>query len=818
MSLHSAPTVVDSKMDLESQELSASTAMSSRQVSLQTQCEPSLDTADDVSCTGTSYGDEKDDESASEESIAGYENQLVGYSKVLVISVLLMFALSMGHIAFLLVRGKERRDLENHFQAVSSEVARLGQEKAQQIFHRLESLSASITFHAEAGDLAWPFIVLPDFYSYTLPLVTGDRPLLSTISLHPMVHDQQRKAWEEFSQYTYQQWFRESHLYESQVLATHSHESPSLVTKNPTDASWNLSDTCPHIWMGANDTLSTASTHNTSLSHFCLPSTTSPSYFPFWQHAPLSGYKASLVNLDASTQSPFNDGTIIDTVIGDGRPVLTDTFDLSPMQYNLSDSDRSIPHTTELKEPHVYVLQSVQDRLKGDDSKNSTVVAFLAASMRWGALFEELLPTYYETGIMIVTKSSCKSDDYRHTYLLKQGKVQFLGHEDLHPRVRALRMPMIPQFDIMPQGTGAGMEMMNETTSSGDIHPGCRYTMKVYPSNDWQDHYYTRYPFFYALAAVGCFSLSCIMFLFYEWHVQVRQDAVMDAATRTNKLVSNLYPTSVKNKLLEEVDRTNHTNTEATWGKTKRFGTGRQSFQRKSKLDGSETSATGASEQLFGSDPIAELFPESTIMFADLAGFTAWSSKRTPTEVFILLENLYHAFDEVARRRKVFKVETIGDCYVAVCGVPSPNKQHAVVMARFATDCRRRMIELVSGELQTKLGDDTNSLALRTGLHSGSVTAGVLRGDKSRFQLFGDTMNTASRMESTGTKGKIQCSSATASLLAAAGKKSWLRPREEKVHAKGKGTMETHWLEISARSNSASSGSGIGDMDSQRIE
>ena len=118
MSPHSASIVpvedFDSKMDVEKQDLSAATTMSSR---------PSLDTADAVSCT--SYGDEdgnhvEDDESSSEESIAGYENQLVGYSKVLVMAVLLMFALSMGHIAFLFVRGKERQDLENHVSSLTA--------------------------------------------------------------------------------------------------------------------------------------------------------------------------------------------------------------------------------------------------------------------------------------------------------------------------------------------------------------------------------------------------------------------------------------------------------------------------------------------------------------------------------------------------------------------------------------------------------------------------------------------------------------------------------------------------------------------------
>jgi Adenylate and Guanylate cyclase catalytic domain len=90
------------------------------------------------------------------------------------------------------------------------------------------------------------------------------------------------------------------------------------------------------------------------------------------------------------------------------------------------------------------------------------------------------------------------------------------------------------------------------------------------------------------------------------------------------------------------------------------------------------------------------------------------------------------------------------------------------------------------------------------GVHSGPVTAGVLRGDRSRFQLFGDTMNTASRMEQTGSMNMIQISQATANLLDAAGKSHWFKPREHLIEAKGKGVMQTYWASLSSGGSESS--------------
>jgi class 3 adenylate cyclase len=127
---------------------------------------------------------------------------------------------------------------------------------------------------------------------------------------------------------------------------------------------------------------------------------------------------------------------------------------------------------------------------------------------------------------------------------------------------------------------------------------------------------------------------------------------------------------------------------------------------------------------------------------------------------------------------------------MAATGLPNPQPDHALRMVKFARDCMVKM-GLLLEELGLSLGEDTKDLAMRVGMHSGGVTGGVLRGDKTRFQLFGDTVNTASRMESNGVKGKIHCSQTTADALISAGRSQWLTAREDKITAKGKGEMQT---------------------------
>jgi class 3 adenylate cyclase len=183
-----------------------------------------------------------------------------------------------------------------------------------------------------------------------------------------------------------------------------------------------------------------------------------------------------------------------------------------------------------------------------------------------------------------------------------------------------------------------------------------------------------------------------------------------------------------------------------------------------------------------GEGMIADHFGDVTVLFADIVGFTPMSSHLAPEDVVELLDAVFTEFDKIAAYYELEKIKTIGDCYMAVGGIPEPRPDHAERVAGAALD----MLPALSN-----LGERLDlPLSVRIGLHSGDVVAGVIGRQKFIYDLWGDTVNTASRMESHGVGGHIQCTDAVRTLL---NHRYEFQPRGE-VEIKGKGTMPTYFL------------------------
>jgi adenylate cyclase len=179
---------------------------------------------------------------------------------------------------------------------------------------------------------------------------------------------------------------------------------------------------------------------------------------------------------------------------------------------------------------------------------------------------------------------------------------------------------------------------------------------------------------------------------------------------------------------------------------------------------------------------IADQFSSASILFADVVDFTPLAERLPPEEVVGVLDHLFSHFDELADRYQLEKIKTIGDCYMVASGVPTPREDHARALALMALDMQTAMrAEDAVGHL---------GLGLRVGINSGPVVAGVIGRKRFLYDLWGDAVNTASRMESHGTSGRIQITQTTKELL----EEEFVCEPRGTIPVKGKGEMEVWYL------------------------
>lgn len=184
-------------------------------------------------------------------------------------------------------------------------------------------------------------------------------------------------------------------------------------------------------------------------------------------------------------------------------------------------------------------------------------------------------------------------------------------------------------------------------------------------------------------------------------------------------------------------------------------------------------------------DAIAKPYPCVTVLFADVVSFTTMSAQVTPTQLVKLLNRMFLKFDDLAHACQVEKIKTIGDCYMAAAGVPKEDPDHAVTMARFGL---QMLAAMAAGTFRNPATGEP--IHVRAGIHSGPAVAGVLGYKKFAYDLWGDAVNTASRMESHGAPMRLHCSEDTYDLL----KERFMCEARERMHVKGKGEMQTYFV------------------------
>jgi len=704
-----------------------------------------------VSPSMTNQGSHRSSNPVSEESIniAKVENLAVKTWRMVMFGVLAIATIAAAVIVYLTAYRQELEEFHKAFDVDSEKVFEALGHSMDTKLEAVDSLAMTMVTSAREKNETWPFTVLPDFAAKAAKI----RMLSDAIAVqqYQYVTEAQRSEWEAFAKAN-EAWVQETVEIERE-------------------------DTTLRI---STEILDYDGNYSTSIRYGGpVPNNTGP-YTPTWHTYPM---------LPTGNFSAYNFNTIQHKVLGPGiRKVLEDHKVVIGPVLNFEDSkeqsgqnrvtiwaQRHVSPDVNPSEPVIRILYPIIDTATGaitEDTPESNAVGIIASSFFWRSFLDHVLPKD-ERGLIVVFKNTCNQT---FTYEITGHTSNWLGPGDHRD----------PDFDDhCCTKTFEEIGLYRNSRTYGGLpldKEFCSYTVTTCPSMKMKDAHMTNEPVQYTMISVSIFLFTTLVFVGYDKLVSMRQKKVMKTAVQSTTIVSSLFPSNVRDRLLEGEGGTNIPAEKARVSP----------FQpNKSRLRSFLNDGEHAHDS---HKPIADLFTDTTVLFVDIAGFTAWSSVREPTQVFTLLETVYGAFDRIAAKRGVFKVETIGDSYVAVAGLPDRRHDHALVMVKFARDCREQFNGLCSS-LENTLGPETGDLNVRIGLHSGPVTAGVLRGQKSRFQLFGDTVNTAARMESTGKINKIQVSEATAELLKKARKSHWLHAREEMVEVKGKGLMITYWAE-----------------------
>ena len=187
-------------------------------------------------------------------------------------------------------------------------------------------------------------------------------------------------------------------------------------------------------------------------------------------------------------------------------------------------------------------------------------------------------------------------------------------------------------------------------------------------------------------------------------------------------------------------------------------------------------------ERLKRGEVVADYFNQVSILFADIEGFTPYSADKAPAEVVKILNQIFSAFDKLTEKYGLEKIKTIGDAYMVVSGVPTPQPDHLEVLANMALDMQAIMERFQrNGFFDFKL---------RIGINTGPVVAGIIGFKKFSYDLWGDTVNVASRMESFGIPGEIQVTKDVYRLL----KQKYSFQKRGCINIKGKGEMFVYLL------------------------
>ena len=554
------------------------------------------------------------------EVLTASENRAVCMLRGVVIVVIVLTGTLFSVLCFISLRHSEESLFENQYDYNARKLLAAFNDRVRIRIGSAESLAESITSYTVDKGIAWPFVALPDFVVRASAIQTLTSSV--AISFIPIVTSAKRHAWEQYTAAN-SQWIEDGIAFEQEMNGNSIASRRELQL----DMGLNFSKSGLNFSNGASENIFRLQELDMKASSGEVPIVEDEAgpYLPIWQTSPVIPI---FVNFNLNSTEPIADA--LRASLGSEQTVLSRVV-------NSQDTNSILQVVNEWNQSALVVLNfPVFDGFE----KNSSVVGLLTLINDWSTYFSDVLPSKVR-GMLVVLDNDC---DQSYTYRVDGSDAAYVGAGDLHDN----------KYSFLEQ-----RERIAINRNGVQLNPlYCPYTVKIYPSNDTRAQYYTKHPESYAAIVGGIFLLMLILFVSYDRAVGWRQNSVSRTAVENKAIVASLFPDSVHQRLFKKKDPAAPTKS-APSEPLSTFGglamPESASLLMQKFLNGAEND--GAVPDRI----IADMFPETTVFFADIVGFTAWSSQREPTQVFILLQTLYASFDRVAKKLGVFKSKCLFD-------------------------------------------------------------------------------------------------------------------------------------------------------------
>jgi hypothetical protein len=577
------------------------------------------------------------------------------------LSLLLVFTLiGMGasYAAFYVTRQNYTKTQNQQSADLANQIADGYLASTRALIWATYTTSVSYTSNFQAS--VWPFVTLPNFSLRTIGSLASSKSL--SLAFAPRLDsDEARKNWEEYA------------VLAQAMLATQEQSVVIAEIENNriTLEEGILDTTLPTTFAVSELTQRRSSTNRTIeqgiyrivLGEVVDDNGQSP-FYPIWQISPKQ--TQALVSTMYNQASQWNRRVTIQKMLDSKRATFTDVL-IQDVDYNPSDGivPRSLLFFPVLK-----------------DFTEKGIGGSMTLEFDWQDVLSNILPEQRDQHpMMVILENSCQQ---MFSFQINGHLATFLGEGDQHD-VRFDSHVVSTTYEQFGKLTSIGSVITNGAASA----EGCLYQIRIYPSVALDQNHESDDPIIFALFIASIFLFAILCFIVYDCRVELRQRRIMKSAGRTSAIVHQLFPKQVRERMLKRLEEQQQ-RPPLLDGMDQPVNGGRapkrnsiltvptiatpklrlKNFLAHSPLDESILNISAMSSSgmhdVYNNDmegePIADLFPHTTIMFADIAGFTAWSSEREPSQVFKLLESLYKSFDGVAHKLGVFKVETIGDC------------------------------------------------------------------------------------------------------------------------------------------------------------